>query len=95
MWNASAQDGLSVDPPALATSTSCPTCGDDLRYYGFPFSCYVCRECGAYWPLQHALEARSGILDDSAGECRRAQNEVVTVLQPRPRIVSWSGDLLR
>lgn len=95
MWNASAQDGLSVEPPPLATSASCPTCGNDLRYYVFPFSCYLCRECGAYWPLQRALERKPGIQDDSVVDRRDAQKEIVTVLEPGPRTISWSGDLLR
>lgn len=92
MWNASAQDGPSVEPPPLSSSACCPTCGDHLKYHGFPFSSYVCRDCGAYWPLQHALEEKPGILDDSV-DCGR--NEVAALLGPRPRVVSWSGDLLR
>lgn len=92
MWNASAQDGLSVEPPPLTSSGWCPTCGNHLKYHGFPFSCYVCRDCAAYWPLQHALERKPGILDDAAD---RARNEVTTFPGPRPRVISWSGDLLR
>lgn len=85
MRNVSARSGLPAAPPALVNSAWCTTCEDDLCYFGYPFSCYLCRRCGAYWPLQCALTGEPGFFDDSAelpGDCGSAPDEVVVVHLP-------------
>lgn len=65
MWNLSTKDVQQDLPPALSSDTRCLTCDDELRYYNFPFSAYICGTCEVYWPLQHALEGRPGRCEDS------------------------------
>lgn len=85
MWNVSARQDLPAAPPVLVSPAWCPNCGDDLCYYVFPFSCYLCRGCSAYWPLQHALEGKPGFFDDSARcseDCSADASDIVTVFVP-------------